>query len=90
MTHFYSLESLKKYVPYVLVAVILGVAYLYASLSKDTQYIGKNRTVVTNHWTGEVKRCVVAPDQKLACRPADSIEVPWYMAIVQHTFESFN
>lgn len=90
MTHTDPLAALKKYFPYALVALCMGVAYLYFSLSKDIKHLDDNRAVVTNHWTGEVKRCIVTPNQNWACNPADPIAVPSYMSIVQNTFESFN
>lgn len=81
---------MKKYAPYVLAALCIGVVYLYFSLSKDVKPITDNTVAVTNHWTGEVKHCVVAPDRSYVCKPADPVPVPWYMAIVQHTVESLN
>src|SRR5690606_36248384 len=85
MPHLYSLDKLKRYLPYAPAALLLGLGFLYVALSKDTQHLDDHRIIVTNHWTGEVKRCVVTPDQKHTCRPCKSVEVPWYLAIVQHT-----
>lgn len=82
--------SMKKYAPYVLAAICLGAVYLYFALAKDVKNLPDSRAVVTNHWTGEVKQCIITPDRKWACKPAEPISVPWYMAIVQHTFESLN
>ena len=81
---------MKKYAPYILAALCIGVVYLYFSLSKDVKHITDNTIVVTNHWTGEVKQCLIAPNGSWACSPAPSIPVPWYMAMVQHTVESLN
>ncbi|AEC21732.1 hypothetical protein PT7_3192 [Pusillimonas sp. T7-7] len=80
---------LKKYAPYALLAVCLGAVYLYFSLSKDVNYVDNHKAVVRNHWTGEVQQCIVTPDKKFACKPGESIPVPWYMAIVQNTFDAF-
>src|SRR3546814_7132111 len=80
---------LKRYAPYVLLTTCLGAVYLYFSLSKDVNYVDNHKAVVTNHWTGEVQQCIVTPDKKFSCKPGDSIAVPWYMSIVQHTFDAF-
>lgn len=81
---------MKKYAPYVLATLCIGVVYIYFVLSKDVKHLTDNTITVTNHWTGAVKDCLVAPNGTWTCQPADSIPVPWYMEIVQHTVESFN
>lgn len=81
---------MRKYFPYALILLCIGVTYLYFAKAKDVKRLTDHRTIVTNHWTGEVKHCIITPGQSWVCQAAESIPVPWYMAIVQHTVESFN
>lgn len=81
---------MKKYAPFVLAAICLGIIYLYFALAQEVKHLPNHQAIVTNHWTGEVKHCVIAPDKTQTCRPGEAIAVPWYMALVQHTVESFN
>lgn len=62
---------------------------MYLRLSEDVNYLNNHKAIITNHWTGEVQQCIFTPDKQYACKPGESIEVPWYMSVVQNTVDAF-
>jgi len=69
---------------YTLITVYLWMALLvgFMELNHEFERIGPETTLVTNHFTGEVKYCRVYRSGDMSCHPADIEPRHWIFALI--------
>lgn len=73
MSRFYTLIAV-----YVWMALLIG----FMELQHEFERIGPETTLVTNHFTGEVKYCNVYPSGDMSCHRSDIQPRHWIFALI--------
>ncbi|WHS30152.1 hypothetical protein QLQ09_00760 [Brucella sp. NM4] len=59
----------------------MGLLISYMQLEHDHERIDRETVLLTNHWTGEVRRCHRSYNSELSCQPTTLQPRLWYLSL---------
>lgn len=65
----------------VLSLIFMALLLAYMQLHHDLERVDPDTVLLTNHWTGEVRRCHRSRNSELSCLPKTLEPRSWYLAL---------